>query len=547
MVGIKIGDKLIINIPLQFDVIARNHRVITDGFTNEGRASDYNQPSSSGSEGALDDAVDIASSLASKMSIPPELVAVMKQQQTEAMGLLGDVLPKTATEYDPQTNAWVDPPEGTTFAGAMDEASEALSGSVGSLQSFIDTCTETANDTIVSSMNALQDIGAATDIAGIQAAVAANAPPNLVMGGVLPGAQQLQKFSDTAKSIKGSTGEVGNVVSQVTDIAKNATMLAAMGSLSQGIAKAAGLPPPPSMNVAFEGLTTGHIGQAMNVMHSGMSVVNSVASMSPYSGQLDDINDLVWQESFGPSGLSLPFAGITVPLPTWENTIPCGNLLTGQFPLGGSIGSMMEMAKEQVLTKLAECNAAITAAMQPLTELGAAAAMIQQLGDLPDALRRNLSNEMMNLATQAFSSMYPNISLTIPPMPPPLTNINCDPAEIFETLHGGGSGSGGSVLDFAANIGSTITSAGHGTVWKPASEKDGSLVVLLPRKFGKATVTVGGDVGTFSGFTNGNRGTYRFPNSGASYGSSTSVSIAGGASGTTKTVTVTNPGTRQTG
>ena len=130
MVGIKIGDKLIINIPLQFDVITRNHRVITDGFTNDG-----------GPEGALDDAVDIASSLASKMSIPPELVAVMKQQQTEAMGLLGDVLPKTATEYDPQTNAWVDPPEGATFAGAMDEASEALSGSVGSLQSFIDTCT----------------------------------------------------------------------------------------------------------------------------------------------------------------------------------------------------------------------------------------------------------------------------------------------------------------------------------------------------------------------------------------------------------------------
>tara|TARA_Y100000310_G_scaffold92371_1_gene90009 strand:- start:3597 stop:5321 length:1725 start_codon:yes stop_codon:yes gene_type:complete len=573
MVGIKIGDKLIISIPLQFDVIARNHRVITDGFTN------YSGPNPHADPG------DIAST----MSIPDELIALMKQQQTEAMGLLGSVIPETAWDkhfrlfpeipwderfdyhefddddhmigtmqtYDPQTNEWVDPPEETSLQSLMDESSEALSGSVGSMQGLISKCTELADYINETALLLLGAVAGGADFATAQAAMAAHPHPMPeppasadALFEVEQAAQQLQKFSDIAKGIKGSTGEVGNVVSQITDIAKNATMLAAMGSLSEGIAKAAGMPAPPSMNVAFESLTTGHVGNAMHIMNAGMSVVNGIASKEVYEGQLDDINDLVWQGGFGESGFELPFAGITVPLPTWENTIPCGidpetglpNFI-GQFPLGGSIGSMMEMAKERMLGKLAECNSAITAAMQPLTELGAAAAMIQQLGSLPDALRRNLSDEMMNLATQAFNNMYPGISLTVPPMPEPLTNINCDPAEIFETAHGGShSGTGGSVLDFAANIGSTIMSAGHGTVWKPVSEKDGNLAVLLPRKFGQATVTVGGDVGVFAGFTNGNRGTYRFPKPGAGYGPSTSVSIAGT---TTKIVTVPDPGIRK--
>lgn len=534
MVGIKIGDRLVINIPLQFDVIARNHRVITDGFTNHSGPNPHSDQ---------DDAIDIASSLASKMSIPPELVAVMKQQKTEAMGLLGSVLPQTATQYDSGTNSWVDLPEGVSFTDALDESSEALSGSVGSLQSFIDTCTDTANGTILSNMNILQGMATATDFATIQSAISSFPPPNLDMGGVLPGAQQLQKFSDIAKGIKGSTGEIGNAITQIKDIAKNATMLSAMGSLAEGIAKAADLPPPPSMNAAFESLTTGDIGQAMNVMNAGMSVVNSVASMSPYSGQLDDINDLVWQAGFGPSGLGLPFAGMTVPLPTWENTIPCGGETAGQFPLGASIGSMMEMSKERVLSQLADCNAAITDAMQPLTDLGAAAAMIQQLGSLPDALRRNLSDEMMTLAMSASKAMYPGMSVTVPPMPGPLVNTECNAAEIFETVHAGGhSGTGGSITDFAANMAGSIMSAGHGTVWKPMSEKDHNLVLLLPRKFAKATVTVGGDTGVFTGFTNGNRGTYRFPKSGAGYGSSTNVTISGT---TSTTVTVNNPGIRQ--
>lgn len=66
---------------------------------------------------------------------------------------------------------------------------------------------------------------------------------------------------------------------------------------------------------------------------------------------------------------------------------------------------------------------------------------------------------------------------------------------------------------------------GSGFLWKPESEKDGKLVVLLPSKFsGKIksltlTDTKGTTLatGTYSGIGNGEREHFRFPKSGASY------------------------------
>jgi len=61
----------------------------------------------------------------------------------------------------------------------------------------------------------------------------------------------------------------------------------------------------------------------------------------------------------------------------------------------------------------------------------------------------------------------------------------------------------------------------------------------LPSKYAQTTVIVGGDTGSFSGFTNGNRGTYRFPKPGAGYEPAVSVTIGD------TSFTVDNPATRR--
>jgi len=104
------------------------------------------------------------------------------------------------------------------------------------------------------------------------------------------------------------------------------------------------------------------------------------------------------------------------------------------------------------------------------------------------------------------------------------------------TTHGSGGG-GGSITTFSGIT--SFGALGTGAVWKPISEGDGNLVVLLPSKYAQTTVIVGGDTGSFSGFTNGNRGTYRFPKPGAGYEPAVRVSIGD------TSFTVDNPATRR--
>lgn len=70
--------------------------------------------------------------------------------------------------------------------------------------------------------------------------------------------------------------------------------------------------------------------------------------------------------------------------------------------------------------------------------------------------------------------------------------------------HGGGGGGGGG-----------------GMLWKPISEGDGKLVILIGVTGG--TCTVNGEVGRYVGQTNGNRATYRFSKPGAGYGTNITV------------------------
>jgi hypothetical protein len=69
-------------------------------------------------------------------------------------------------------------------------------------------------------------------------------------------------------------------------------------------------------------------------------------------------------------------------------------------------------------------------------------------------------------------------------------------------------------------------SVGTGTfLWKPISDNNGNLVVLLPSSYnGKArSVTVNGESGTYTGIHNGNRTHWRFSKPGAAYGNNVRV------------------------
>lgn len=63
-----------------------------------------------------------------------------------------------------------------------------------------------------------------------------------------------------------------------------------------------------------------------------------------------------------------------------------------------------------------------------------------------------------------------------------------------------------------------------GFLWKPQSQKDGALVVLFPKEYDEEFLSVEAerldgdfDAGTFDGFTNGARQTWRFPDVGSAY------------------------------
>jgi hypothetical protein len=64
----------------------------------------------------------------------------------------------------------------------------------------------------------------------------------------------------------------------------------------------------------------------------------------------------------------------------------------------------------------------------------------------------------------------------------------------------------------------------NGFLWKPVSESDGNLVVILPTEFKERAeqvrvVSLSGQIesGTFRGFANGNRQHWRFSSAGSSY------------------------------
>ena len=91
-----------------------------------------------------------------------------------------------------------------------------------------------------------------------------------------------------------------------------------------------------------------------------------------------------------------------------------------------------------------------------------------------------------------------------------------------DATHAGGN-RGGTITTFAGIT--SLKGLGDGATWKPTSGEGGNLVIYLPSKYAKTTITVGEDVGVFGGFTNGNRGTYTFPKSGSAYEPAVDITI----------------------
>jgi hypothetical protein len=365
-----------INIPIQFSVFAVNTRIITDGFTTADVANAIQIP---------DALVDVCSQTA----------ALQAAQGVSSM--VGNIMPTAAQAWDKATGAW------STVSGdpmsLLDASTDALNNS---LQPLITVATSSANATMIKSMRQLIDIGSATDIAGIQAACAAHPHPNPHLGGVQQGAQQMSKFWETAKQMKSSMSELGSAVSSAKSISKNVNMISAMATLAGGIASKCGLPEPPSIEAAFETISDGTIGNAINTINAGMSAVSSLCNQPYYSGLLDDAQDLIWQKTtLGTTGIVGDGSGVFIPPPTWQNPNPHLGTTTGSFPAGKSLGEAFEQAKEDIVANVETCKQQIQSALAPMEDLGNAACGAANAFNLSMTALPNISPDLEALYQQA--------------------------------------------------------------------------------------------------------------------------------------------------
>ena len=124
--------------------------------------------------------------------------------------------------------------------------------------------------------------------------------------------------------------------------------------------------------------------------------------------QLDDINDLVWQGTFTPDGMGLPFAGITVPKPTWVNPNELGGTTEGAFPTGVPMGQAMEAAKSQMLTTVESVKKKVDAALGPISTMGNAAAMATGLQTQSSAFNVEFTGGLKDAAESMYDALFPN-------------------------------------------------------------------------------------------------------------------------------------------
>ena len=333
----------------------------------------------------------------------------------------------------------------------MDTANAAIQDTelAGGCFAHVETAGNQINETVKKSMQALDAFVNAADFTAAKAAMTPFAPnaSTLAMGGVMQTMTNMEQFLATTSEMS-TNGSVGAAISQLNDVAKNAGTLGAAGALATALASDVGLTAPPAINDAFAELQDGAAFKQAKSIAEGMKAVKNVIDMgSAYSGHMDDMNDIVWQEkpvqrtaaagtyagqivmsisvdnaATGPHNIP-PTDGEPgyVNIPGWTN--PNTNTIEyfgtpdpaspGNFlPIAASLGDI----QKELQTKAASIQNKIVASLAPIEELTSAIGLAVSSGNLPAALNSALPTAVKNAMAAAKTDVATNPHVD-PPAP----------------------------------------------------------------------------------------------------------------------------------
>ncbi len=385
-----------INIPLQFDSLDHLTRVITDGFTTSDIAGSLQLP---------DSLKDLACVAGAGFSALPAVVS-------------------------PETMLM------------MNMAQMAISGPIG-LNQQVSAASEQLNQTIEGSMRSLAEIAAAGTFEEAQEAMAQFAPDadgsgggfgSLMMGGVMPAMTEMQKFLSMSKSMQ-SEGPLGMAIDQMNSIAENAGMISAMGNLASAVASGCRMAQPTSaVDDAFDLLTDGVANTQTQILAQSMKAIQNVIEIPPASGRMDDLNDVVWQntpqmgvaaagtyagkqvmqihlEQAAMNGL-IPTDGEPgiVNIPGWLN--PNSGLM--EYIPAVKLSESLGGAESSLLSKASSIKAAIDSALAPLEALASSVGLAAVSSNLPPALDLAIDAGMKALMSSASKDIMSSAAGEIP-------------------------------------------------------------------------------------------------------------------------------------
>ena len=400
-----------INIPLQFETIDHLAKVIIDDLT-AGAGSGANPHQ---------DAIQLPATL-----------------KTLTNMVSGDFSALPAT-IDATTQTLMD-----TAQAAVQDISSA-----GGVVAQVNAAGAQVNETVKKSMQALDAFVNAADFGAAVTAMTPFAPnaSTLAMGGVMQTMTNMEQFLATTSEMS-TNGSVGTAISQLNDVAKNAGTLGAAGALATALASDVGLTAPPAINDAFAELQDGAAFKQAKSIAEGMKAVKNVIDMGiAYSGHMDDMNDIVWQEkpvqrtaaagtyagqivmsisvdnaATGPHNIP-PTDGEPgyVNIPGWTN--PNTNTIEyfgtpdpdnpGTFlPIAASLGNI----QKELQTKAASIQNKIVASLAPIEELTSAIGLAVSSGNLPAALNSALPTAVKNAMAAAKTDVATNPHVD-PPAP----------------------------------------------------------------------------------------------------------------------------------